>query len=456
MNQAFDPLPVGWPIDYAEPAPTEPIEDARGAVEYALAHPLSSLPLTDLSSAGTRVTVVVAIAGHERDAANAVMAPALLRELELAGVRDEDVTILIPNVLRQPSTPAQKRHSLGQDILDRYTVVDHDPTDRGVLNELGTYQGVSLQINYHAVDADLLVAIDVVEPHYYAGYSGGNKTVSVGCVGEVTLKEARAVRFLEDTVIHPAYTPDNLSVMVEREIGRRAGLMFVLNAVVDVEGRMASVSAGAPNAVHDMLIRFARGIYEVDVPRSDYNVIIASDGKSIASDGGSRMPTLYHGSRAAIAIGLSLERVLLKGGVIILPVYCGGDSHMDAREQHLYEALLSANDMDTVMQQIAHRGVRSGDQRAYMLAHTIQVQGYHVIVVGADCGDLARDCGLIPAHNMLEAANLAETIVGKRPRVLMLPHAAQFAPINRWRPADVTPQTHEEDGIYIRSIISDN
>ncbi|HEY3341209.1 MAG TPA: hypothetical protein VGK81_04285, partial [Anaerolineae bacterium] len=112
-------------------------------------------------------------------------------------------------------------------------------------------------------------------------------------------------------------------------------------------------------------------------------------------------------------------------------------------------------DMDTVQRQLTQRGIRSGEQRAYMLAQTIMGQKYHVIVVGSDCVDLARDCGLIGAHNMLEAASLAETIVGKRPRVLMLPHAAHFIPISsRWHPEINTE--NDGDDIYIQPIISDN
>ena len=461
MQQTFDPLPVGWPIDYAEPAPSEPLEDVRGAVDYALGHPLSSLAIADLCGIGTRVTVVVAIAGHERAAAASILAPVLLRQLADAGVCDEDITILIPNALRAPSTVAEKLHSLGQAIVDRYTIVDHDPTDLAELNDLGRVQGIPLQMNYRAAEADLLIAVDLVEPHYVAGFSGGDKTVSMGCVGEATLKEMRAVRFLDDMVIHPAgsQAADSLAMIVEREVGRRAGLMFVLNAVVDLECHIVAVSAGAPNVVRNVLIQFARSVYEIDVPHNDYNIVITGNHAG-AGNGRAKKDSLYHASRAAIAIGLSPERVLAKGGVIILPVYCGnsGWGKLDVREQHFYEALLSANDMDTVMQQITQRGVRMGEQRAYMLAHTIQVEGYHVIVEGADCIDLARDCGLIPAHNMLEAANLAETIVGKRPRVLMLPRATHSlcVPINRWHTRDTSSEIAEQDGIYIRSIISDN
>ena len=68
MDASFDPLPVGWPIDHAEPEPAEPLENLRGLIEHALANPISSLPLTDLCGAGTRVTVVVAIAGRNLNA----------------------------------------------------------------------------------------------------------------------------------------------------------------------------------------------------------------------------------------------------------------------------------------------------------------------------------------------------------------------------------------------------
>jgi nickel-dependent lactate racemase len=448
MNALYDPLPVGWPIDYAEPQPLEPIEDIRAAVDYALAHPLSSLPLTELCGPGSRVTMVCAISGHEHDSANRSLLPAFLNELQAAGVEDKNITILIPNAMHHPSTEEEKRKSLGDEAMARYSVVDHDAGNLAELDDLGNFQNVPMQINYRAAEADLLVAIDVVQPHYYAGYSGGNKTISIGCAGAATLNEVRTARFLDDRTIHPADSPDSLATMVEREIARRAGLIFILNAVVDVDSNIAAVGAGAPSAVHDTLVSVARKIYEVDVPHDDYNIIVAGDSHS-------RVRSLYHASRAAVAIGLAEDPVLAKGGVIILPVRCGGSKVVDRREQYFYNALLGATDMDTVQRQLTQRGVRSGEQRAYMLAQTIIGQKYHVIVVGTDCVDLARDCGLIGAHNMLEAASLAETIVGKRPRVLMLPHAAHFIPIgNRWRP-DISAE-NDGDDIYIQPIISDN
>jgi nickel-dependent lactate racemase len=366
--------------------------------------------------------------------------------LETTGVKDDDVTILIPNALHHPSTDEEKQHSLGEAITRRYRIVDHDASNQAELDDLGNFQGVPLQINFRAVEADLLIAVDVVEPHYYSGYSGGNKTISIGCAGEATLNEVRTARFLDDLSTHPSESRDNLGQIVEREIARRAGLMFVLNAVVNLAGQITAVSAGAPNAVHDVLVEFARKQYEVDVPRSDYNIIIADNGWPKAH-------SLYHASRAAVAIGLAQDPVLVKGGVIILPVRCPPTPPADTRERQFYEALSGACDMDTVQRQLSQRGIRIGEQRAYMLAQVMLANQYHVIAVGAECADLARDCGLIPAHTMLEAASLAETIVGKSPRVLMLPHAAHLIPIHRWRP---DPAREAEDDIYIQPIISDN
>ena len=427
----------------------EPLENLQLVVEHALAHPLSALPLMDLCGPGSRVTVVIAIAGSEHDAANAFMAPALLRELEAAGVRDQDITLLIPNVLHSPSSPENKLASLGDGIVGRYHLVDHDPSNLAELDDLGNFQGVPMQVNYRAAEADLLIAIDVVEPHYYAGYSGGTKTVSIGCAGESTLNEIRTARFLDDLAIHPPDTPDNLTLQVERELARRAGLRFALNAVVDANGRIMAISAGAPIAVHSMLVEFAHTLYEVNVRHSDYNIVIAGDGQA-------RRGSLYHASRNAVAIGLLPEPVLVKGGVIILPAHCTGGGMLDTREQQFYQALAGATDMNTVMRQLSERGIRTGEQRAYMLAQTMITQKFHIIVVGVDCADLVRDCGLIAAHNMLEAASLAETIVGKSPRVLMLPHSAHYIPVKRWRSGLDEEEQAGEDDIYIQSIISDN
>jgi lactate racemase len=437
LVQFTDPLPVEWPVDRVVPPRRKPLPDAQDAVEAALARPISSLPLSELCGPRSRVTVVCAIGAHGRDHANAMLLPLVLRQLEKAGVRESDVTILVATSGRAPINEQDKRQGLGEAILSRYRVVVHDAQDREQLDDLGTFEGVPLQVNYRAVEADLLIAVDVVEPHYFAGFSGGNKTIAIGCAGESTVREIYAPRILEDAAAHANGSRNSLMQTLFREIARRTGLMFIVNVVMDQRGEIAAAGAGAPTATHEALVEAARDIYEIGVPRDDYNIVVA-DGHA------SRRHTLYQASQAAVRIGLSEDPVLVKGGVLILPARCEDTDEESSNERNFYEALSNATDMDTVIHQLGERGLRPGEQRAYMLAQTVVAQKYRVIVVGEDCAGLARSCGMISAHDMLEAASLAETLIGRRPRVLIMPPGNRLTPVYNRR------AQLEEDDIYMR------
>ena len=117
----------------------------------------------------------------------------MLDELHAAGLPDEAITILVAVGTHRASTDAEKRAKLGDAIVDRYRVVDHDAAnDDGLATLPEPVDGLVFRINREAIEAGILISTGRVEPHQYAGFSGGGKTVAIGCASEeVIVVDAR-------------------------------------------------------------------------------------------------------------------------------------------------------------------------------------------------------------------------------------------------------------------------
>ncbi len=150
-------LPAGMRGTLAVSKSVPPIEDVPAAIRQALAEPIESPPLRELAKPGD--TVCIVFTDITRASPDHLLVPALLAELEAAGVRDEDITLLCGIGMHRPSTPEEKVTKLGQELVDRYRVVDNEPQNPDALVDLGTTDsGIPLSVNRLAYDADLLMA----------------------------------------------------------------------------------------------------------------------------------------------------------------------------------------------------------------------------------------------------------------------------------------------------------
>ncbi len=139
-------LPANMRGTYAASRPVEPLADVEKAIDKALADPINSPPLRELAKQGD--TVCIVFTDITRNTPEHLLVPALLAELHAAGVRDKDITLLCGTGLHRPSTPQEKVIKLGQSIVDRYRVLDHEPFNLAGLEDLGiTESGIPLSVN---------------------------------------------------------------------------------------------------------------------------------------------------------------------------------------------------------------------------------------------------------------------------------------------------------------------
>jgi nickel-dependent lactate racemase len=395
-----------------------PLVDVESAITDVLAHPIGTPPLREMAKPGDRVCIV--FTDITRASPDDLLVPALLRELEAAGIRDEDITLLCGIGMHRPSTPEEKVAKLGREVVARYRVIDNEPQNPDALVDLGvTAGGVPVSAHRAAVAADLLIATGIVEPHQYAGYSGGRKTLAVGAAGEALIAHTHGPAFVDHPGTRLGCIEGNPFDEAITEAARRAGLRFILNVVLDDEKRVVCVKAGEPVETHRQLVAFARSIYEVAIPHQ-YDVAIG--GVGFPKDA-----NLYQASRAASYLFFAPTPVVKPGGFLIIPARCEEGAGDGVGEQRYLAAMRDAPDVQFILDDARQHGYPPGQQRAFVMAKVLERA--RVVIVGSERPDVVVACKMTTAATMEEALALAASELGDDLSVLIVPHALLTLPV---------------------------
>ena len=411
-------LPSGMLITTAVSKPMKYLPDVTQAIEDALNHPIGSLPLRELAKPGERACIV--FTDSTRASPDHLLVPAILMELEKSGIKDKDVILLCGTGMHRISTQAEKIAKLGAEIVNRYRVIDNEPQNIEALVELGiTRGGVPVQVHRAAVEADLVIATGIVEPHQYAGYSGGSKTLSVGAAGEALIAHTHGPAFIDDPCTRLGRIEGNPFQEAVTEAAQRIGLRFILNVVLDDEKRVLRVRAGDPVLAYEDLVAYARSVYEVSIP-NQYDIVIGGVGYPKDSN-------LYQASRAPSYLFFAPVPVVRPGGFLIIPARCEEGAGNGVGEQRFLSAMRDAPDIQYILDDARRNGYPPGQQRAFVMAKVLEQS--RVVIVGSECPELVAACKMIPAATMEEAVDIATKVFGADCQVLIVPHALLTLPV---------------------------
>jgi nickel-dependent lactate racemase len=411
-------LPPGMRGSVAVSQPAPPLEDVSAAIAEAIENPINSPQLRKMAQPGDKVCIV--FTDITRTSPDNLLVPALLAELETAGVRDQDITLLCGVGTHRASTPEEKVIKLGPEVVERFQVIDNEAQNPLALADLGTTEsGIPLSVHRAAYEADLLIGTGLVEPHQYAGYSGGRKTVAVGAAGEAMIAFTHGPEMIDHPGTRLGRIEGNPFHQALTEAARRAGLKFILNVVLDDHKRIVAVKAGEPEATFQLLVSTARQVYEVPVPQQ-YDVVIAGVGYP-------KDANLYQTSRAPSYLFFAPTPVVRENGLFIVPARCQEGVGEGVGERRFYEKMKNAADMPSLLAEMRQTGYPPGGQRAYVMAKVLEKS--QVVIVGSDRPDVVRDCKMIPADTMDEALNMATSNLGGKLDVLIVPHALLTLPI---------------------------
>lgn len=410
-------LPDTADVNLLDPRPAHPAGSETDP-DAALAHPLGTPRLETLAQGKRDVVIVVTDA--TRACPDHLLVPPMLRAIERAGVPEEAVTLLVAVGAHRPSTEEEKRAKLGDAIVDRYQVIDHDGADPDQLVKvLDGPGGHPFLVNRRAVEADLLISTGIVEPHQYAGFSGGGKTVAIGCAGENIIAYTHGPAMIDQPGTRLANLATNPFQQAVRKVAHAAGLDFVANAVIGSDGELAAVAYGAPEPVHDALAEIAATLMTVAVPHQ-YDVAIAGVGYP-------KDENLYQASRAASYLQFAPTPVVRSGGTIVIPATCHEGAGQGAGEQRFAEVMREASGPEEIIAHARAYGIKPGEQRAYVMAQVLA--DVKVVIVGAEMPDEIRAMGFGEAPTIELAFKEATLPWGPSPEVVVIPHALTTLPI---------------------------
>ncbi len=411
-------LPPDFQVDVVGAQPIQPPDNAIRAIDQALENPIGSPKLRELAQPGDQVCIV--FTDITRASPDHLLVPALLKELAQTGIRKEDITLLCGVGMHRPSTPHEKMIKLGREVVGQYRVVDNQPQNRAALVDLGaTPSGVPVQIHRAAVAADLLIATGLVEPHQYAGYSGGRKTLAIGAAGEALIAHTHGPNFVDHPGTRLGQIEGNPFHEAITAAARRANLSFILNVVLNEQKQILKVAAGAPEAAFERLVEFARSVYEAPISRQ-YDLAIGGVGYPKDSN-------IYQASRAPSYLFFAPTPVIRPGGYFIIPARCQEGAGSGVGEQRFLAAMRAAPDVQTILKDARQYGYPPGQQRAFVLAKVLEQT--QIVIVGSEDPQLVSDCKMTPAATMPEAIEIVKNGLPKNCQTLIVPQALLTLPI---------------------------
>ena len=240
-------LPERFEATIVEGRETDPVADLRRAIEESLSAPIGSPPIEELASG--RSSAVISVPDATRPIPLDLILPPILERIE-SNIPREKILVLFATGMHRPVTAGEAVRLLGEKIAGGYRCESHDPDRTRTLGV--TARGTSMDVDELFLDAELRVAVGLVEPHLLAGYSGGRKLVAPGLVSLETMRVLHGPAIVGHGKARTGVLDGNPMHEEALEIASAAGLHFTLNVTLGRGRAISGLFAGDVDASHRM------------------------------------------------------------------------------------------------------------------------------------------------------------------------------------------------------------
>ncbi len=366
-------------------------------IKEALASPIESLPLYKLAEGKNKVVIIAS--DHTRPVPSKIIIPPMLDEIR-RGNPDADITILIATGCHRGTTKAELTEKFGEDIVSREKIVVHDCADRENLICIGTLpSGGELSINRIAYEADLLVSEGFIEPHFFAVFSGGRKSVLPG----IASREAVLANHCSKFIAHPCARTGILeNNPIHKDMlwaAKCAHLSFIVIVVIDENKRPIFAVAGDVEAAHKNGCEFLSQLCKVNALPSD--IVITTNG------GYPLDQNIYQAVK-----GMTAAEATIKDGGVIIMLAKSNDGHGG---DQFYRQLAGESDIDKTMQQFLSRGRCETIPDQWQTQIFLRVLKKATVIYISDAPDnMIREMHMLPAHSIEEALEMTENILNNK------------------------------------------
>lgn len=372
-------------------------------VKKALENPIGSKRLSELSIGKNKVVIICS--DHTRPVPSKIIIPLMLEEIR-KGNKDAEIILLIATGFHRLTTKEELIKKFGEEIVDKEKIVIHrsledEMTDLGKLPS-----GGALLVNKIVLEADLLCSEGFIEPHFFAGYSGGRKSVLPGIASKKTILANHCSKFIDSANSRAGILDGNPIHEDMLYAARTAKLAFICNVVINAKKEVVYAVAGDVDKAHREGVAFLEKLCAVDKKEADI---------VITTNGGYPLDQNVYQSVKGMS---TAESAVKQDGVIIMCASAvdghGGESFYNTFNnekslEELYKEFMSRDANHTI-----------DDQWEAQILTRILMKA-RVIYISELPDEMIKNFRMIPAHSLAEALNKAYEIVGKDASILTIP-----------------------------------
>jgi nickel-dependent lactate racemase len=403
-------IPDDVHTEVVEPRYVKGLPDQAYAVKAALSNPIAHPPLTESVRADQKVAII--FSDITRATPYQILLPPLLHAL--AHIPDDHITFFCANGTHRPATPEELNSILGREVRERFRVVQNNASDPGQQKFVGsTTSGNRILLHREILEQDLRILTGFIEPHFFAGFSGGGKAIMPGMAALETVRQNHSIRNLDHPNTRWGQTSGNPLWEELMEAAAMAGPLFLLNITLNRDRQITGVFAGDLREAHARGCAFAKQTAMVPLNEAFDIVLTSNSGFPLDLN-------IYQSVKGMSAA----ERVVKEGGSIIVAAECwdGVPSGSD------YETILkSVDEVDELMDYIkAHEAELQDTWQVYFQA-MIQMKARVYLHSQLDPGTV-KSAHLRPAGKINRLIAELAGAYGPHTRVCVLPEGPHTIP----------------------------
>ncbi|MDD5081857.1 MAG: nickel-dependent lactate racemase [Dehalococcoidales bacterium] len=383
------------------------LENERQAITESLCHPIGVPPLRDCVDKSSRVIVIVT--DNTRACPDDRLLPPILSELE-EKVPRQNITIMVALGLHPPMDWAALVRKLGENIVANYNVVNHDVNQ--TVNIGTTSRGTPVDINRQVVEADFRISTGFIEPHLFAGFSGGRKSIAPGVFSVRSAYHNHSYQMVEHPNSRPGVLKGNPIHEDMVEQARMTHLNFIVNVLLNERKEITHVVAGDVVQAHEKGCEIERRIAGREIEHKVDITITTNSGAPLDLD-------LYQSVK-----GMDNAAAITRdGGIIIIASSCRTGIGPEAfRELHT-----SFSSPKEILQKIKRDGPMGVQWQNQILGRTQLRNDIYLVSDLAD--NVVKTMMIDPVRTIEEGIERAFKVLGKDAEIAVIPEGPLVFPI---------------------------
>lgn len=399
-------------LEVAVSRPIKPLRELGEAVKQGLRKPIKSKPLRRLLGKSEKVCIVVP--DETRACPTKELLLPLLEELETC--EHHELDILIGNGLHRGMSEQEMVELLGEEVVEEYSIINHKATDERQLVNLGrkTSYGTPAIVNKVAAKSDFLLGIAPVEPHFFAGFTGGRKTVLPAVSGEEAIFNNHSYKMIGHPKVSSGILEGNPIHHDMLEFMNFVNLSFIVGLTKNSEGKTTQVFAGDSIEAHERAVNFLNQYVNVRIRGYADIVIVSNGGYPLDRD-------LYQSVKGMD----TAKAVVREKGMIIMVAECrdGLGGHEEFKR-----LMQEAESPGEVLKEIRENEPIIDQWQAQILSEILEKANVIVVTDGVK-RNVIRKMMMESASSLEEALDIArERVSTRKPRIVAIPEGPYFIP----------------------------